>query len=837
MKSRWTTCLLLAAVVAIWGSWRGDLAPATRRARCPTRDRHSGEVPPQIVAETLRLDYPDPFTEGVAAPTPAARSVVRNLPPAGKAEPKRREQVQLSHLATVTAGGQTLHILTIGGRQYELSLRDTAAGFRPDGRRPRLALSRTRRDGLRRKTLQRIDETAYDIPRRGRAADGRGRSAGDAHGDAGAAGAVGAGDAALHAHAAAAAGARRRRIGRLAPPPASRRTGTDRCRRLSALRLPAAVAHLRAPRAVGPLRTAAHHDDRSRSSRAAASSVPNPIPHGRSSTPTTARRHPRRRHASARDAPPAAERPDLRPCGERSFTGERRFPARRSGARRGGFPAPSAAVAARIGALFAFAQQLPAAGDLPDSLGVSFRDPTVALRLGTAEIGGCTLRGRIVLAADELRIDSACRLGNVLVCARKITVGSGARIAAQLFARDYGRRRAVRRWEYPSASTRPVRRTGRPDDGGRLCHRPRHRAAQEDGRLLPPVAHGTRAGGFFMRMARRRCRGSSWGVRSSDRPSTSRRRDTTRICSTTLRCSKIPPRRNRCGTAAPRPCAERRPYASSKTGLGRKAARGLARRSRRSGGGAADRFHGGNGAAAPSDAARGRCARSRRSRIPGHVRLRQIRIRRMARGHYVERYGGGEATVRAEPYRQYRDVQLITIEVRIDGSRKRIVHRQLVECAEWKHTLRGSTLAETLVMMLVAGIALPDRHGGPDARLAACGPTHGRARRGGTAARRNLPPRAAAHNGRQRPRRSGRRHRRAAVPLSCRRRDDTDDARLPRQYSSRGSSAIRSCVVSGTCSSLRCDAAADTLEIDVGGHMLKLPKAAARTGKLRTKNR
>ena len=98
-------------------------------------------------------------------------------------------------------------------------------------------------------------------------------------------------------------------------------------------------------------------------------------------------------------------------------------------------PAPSAAVAARIGALFAFAQQLPAAGDLPDSLGISFRDPTVALRLGTAEIGGCTLRGRIVLAADELRIDSACRLENVLVCARKVTVGSGARIAAQLFAR------------------------------------------------------------------------------------------------------------------------------------------------------------------------------------------------------------------------------------------------------------------------------------------------------------------------------------------------------------------------------------------------------------------
>jgi len=51
-------------------------------------------------------------------------------------------------------------------------------------------------------------------------------------------------------------------------------------------------------------------------------------------------------------------------------------------------------------------------------------------------------------------------------------------------------------------------------------------------------------------------------------------------------------------------------------------------------------------------------------------------------GTYVERYGGGVATVRVEPYRQYNDVQRITIEVRIDGSRKRIVHRQLAECAE-----------------------------------------------------------------------------------------------------------------------------------------------------------
>ena len=68
------------------------------------------------------------------------------------------------------------------------------------------------------------------------------------------------------------------------------------------------------------------------------------------------------------------------------------------------------------------------------------------------------------------------------------------------------------------------------------------------------------------------------------------------------------------------------------------------------------------------------------SAVTSTVVLSAVRCR--TAGTYVERYGGGEATVRVEPYRQYRDVQLITIEVRIDGSRKRIVHRQLVECAE-----------------------------------------------------------------------------------------------------------------------------------------------------------
>ena len=99
-------------------------------------------------------------------------------------------------------------------------------------------------------------------------------------------------------------------------------------------------------------------------------------------------------------------------------------------------PAPSAEAASYIDALFAAGERLPVTERMPDSLGVFFRDSTRYLRSGTASIGCCTLHGRIVLAADELRIDSTCRIERPIIVARKITVGSGARLTAQLFARD-----------------------------------------------------------------------------------------------------------------------------------------------------------------------------------------------------------------------------------------------------------------------------------------------------------------------------------------------------------------------------------------------------------------
>ncbi|MDE7129860.1 MAG: hypothetical protein K2O07_06070, partial [Alistipes sp.] len=89
MKSRWTTRLLLAAAVTVWSivAWRlfapsGPAAPQMR----PTAD--TAPVQP-CAADTLRLNYSDPFLRGKAAPKSASRSTVRPLPPPKKSVPQR----------------------------------------------------------------------------------------------------------------------------------------------------------------------------------------------------------------------------------------------------------------------------------------------------------------------------------------------------------------------------------------------------------------------------------------------------------------------------------------------------------------------------------------------------------------------------------------------------------------------------------------------------------------------------------------------------------------------------------------------------------------------------
>ena len=51
-------------------------------------------------------------------------------------------------------------------------------------------------------------------------------------------------------------------------------------------------------------------------------------------------------------------------------------------------------------------------------------------------------------------------------------------------------------------------------------------------------------------------------------------------------------------------------------------------------------------------------------------------------GEYAETYDWGAVTVLVEAYRGFSDMQAVTVSARIDGSRKRITLKQLVECCE-----------------------------------------------------------------------------------------------------------------------------------------------------------
>lgn len=128
MKSRWTTYLLLALVASVWGvvAWKifapADNAPPAARLK---------DAAPAIetpAADTLLLDYPDPFLKGAPRSAAAVPTVVRGLPPA-KPTPSGRERVNIVHLGTVRSAGERLYILTIGEEQYELSPGESAGDF------------------------------------------------------------------------------------------------------------------------------------------------------------------------------------------------------------------------------------------------------------------------------------------------------------------------------------------------------------------------------------------------------------------------------------------------------------------------------------------------------------------------------------------------------------------------------------------------------------------------------------------------------------------------------------------------------------------------------------
>lgn len=128
MKSRWTTCLLLAVVVAVWGVVAWKIFAAADNTPPAARPKPSETAAETAAADTLRLDYPDPFLKGAFRPAATVRSVVRGLP-AEKPVPPKRERVKFAHLGTIVSGKRQFYILTVGGTQYELARGDAAGDF------------------------------------------------------------------------------------------------------------------------------------------------------------------------------------------------------------------------------------------------------------------------------------------------------------------------------------------------------------------------------------------------------------------------------------------------------------------------------------------------------------------------------------------------------------------------------------------------------------------------------------------------------------------------------------------------------------------------------------
>lgn len=129
MKSRWTIHLLLAVVTAVWGAvaWK-IFAPADTPAPS-ARPKTAATAAMSPAADTLRLDYPDPFLKNTARLRPTAQNAVVRPIPATKAAPLPRERVRIVHLGTVAAAGRRLFILTIGDEQFELAQGECAGEF------------------------------------------------------------------------------------------------------------------------------------------------------------------------------------------------------------------------------------------------------------------------------------------------------------------------------------------------------------------------------------------------------------------------------------------------------------------------------------------------------------------------------------------------------------------------------------------------------------------------------------------------------------------------------------------------------------------------------------
>ena len=126
MKSRWTIGVLVLAVIIIWSFvlWRIFAPNLNHQKVVPVLSGTTDCARQESVMDTLRLDYLDPFLKRNAVPA------VESGPMESFSSLRKRVELDLVHLGTISSCDRVLYIVRCDEVLYELQRNDIVSGFR-----------------------------------------------------------------------------------------------------------------------------------------------------------------------------------------------------------------------------------------------------------------------------------------------------------------------------------------------------------------------------------------------------------------------------------------------------------------------------------------------------------------------------------------------------------------------------------------------------------------------------------------------------------------------------------------------------------------------------------
>lgn len=128
MKSRWTTYLLSAVVVVVWGliAKRIFFGASEQTVAAVVCDRKTERTVTTYETDTLRCDYADPFRiERKKTAERRTKTVVKTARPIKR----KREKVSLRYFGSVRSDRRILHIVDVNNARYELLVGESADGY------------------------------------------------------------------------------------------------------------------------------------------------------------------------------------------------------------------------------------------------------------------------------------------------------------------------------------------------------------------------------------------------------------------------------------------------------------------------------------------------------------------------------------------------------------------------------------------------------------------------------------------------------------------------------------------------------------------------------------